>query len=84
MGQQLIGRPISQQSSFGTLNTASSPFAVDQSQYRGFRTPQPMQASTLPAIARAPGVLGFRTARPAWANSAFGIIQHGAQMQRSG
>lgn len=64
MGQTLTSRPISQQSSFATLNSASSPFAPNQSQYQGYTTPvqaQPMPAqTTVSGMARPPITTGFR------------------------
>lgn len=65
MGQTLTSRPISQQSSFATLNSASSPFAPNQSQYQGYTTPmqqpQPLPAqTTVSGLARPPITTGFR------------------------
>jgi hypothetical protein len=65
MGQTLTRRPISQQKSFATMGTPSSPFAPDQSQYQGFTTPQQPQSAQIdqatlqmPTSFQIPSVLG--------------------------
>lgn len=60
MGQQLIGRPVSQRSSFSTLNTPSSALSPDLSQFAGFITPPQAPAlSANPGQLTVPSILGF-------------------------
>lgn len=53
MGQQLIGRPVSQRSSFGTLNTSSKSTSPDLSQYLGFTTPMQQQPAATSQLVNA-------------------------------
>ena len=39
MGEQLIGRPLSQRQGFATLNTASNPFSSDLSRFLSSQLP---------------------------------------------
>jgi len=68
MGQQLVGRPISQQQGFATLNGASNPMAPNQQQFRGFTSPaQPAHPTVGPyAQFRRPPITlgGFRGYTP--------------------
>lgn len=63
MGQQLIGRPISARPGFSTLDTASSPFAGNLAQFRGYHTPMQPAFNTPRIVRPLPGVLGFRNFR---------------------
>lgn len=64
MGQQLIGRPISQRSGFSTLMGNSSGQAPDLSQYLGFMTPpqqqQQMSNPQFRLLNQPPSTIGFR------------------------